>query len=170
MKPAFSKPALKQRLVGLGLLILLLTILVPWAFQVPDKLQLQLDPTLPAAPTVVWQKPESPISTALHEQTLQDIARVHVGQTNLTTVADRDAPLQAFALKLADYTTSAEAETARQHLNDAGYRAFVRERAGHFTLLLGPDVMPEKLEEAVKQLNADKRFAFVGISLETYVP
>lgn len=164
------KPALKQRLVGLGLLVLLLTILVPWAFQVPDKLQLQLDANLPAAPVVVWQAPESPIATSLHEQTVQEIDRAHVGQTNLSSVADRDAPLQAFALKLAEYATATEAEAMRQRLNDAGYRAFVRARADHFVLLLGPDVLPEKLEEAGRQLNADKRFAFVGISLETYVP
>lgn len=164
------KAALKQRLVGLVLLVLLLTLLVPWVLQVPDKLQLRLDPEIPETPAVVWQSPVSPIAPATLQQAEQQLADAHTAQPVDIAVANRAAPLQAFALKLGEYDSEQVAEVERQRLNDAGYRAYVRAKDSRFLLLLGPDVLPEKLEETGKQLSVDKRFGFSGITLEMYVP
>lgn len=166
------RPSVRQRIIGLGLLILLLLILVPWATQVPDKLQLRLDATMPDAPTVVWQPLVSPISDESLAQVTDDITRERqetLADSLSDTKNDADV-LRAFALKLASFDSRAVAEAERQRLNDAGYRAYVRQQQKGFALYAGPELQRSRLTLLQLRLNQDKRFQFAAEQVVTYHP
>ena len=187
------RPALRQRIIGLGLLILLLLILVPWATQVPDKLQLHLDAHIPTPPAVDWQPLTSPIEDDSQAQVVANIARERQQAVATSTddgAAENQGKLLAFALELARYDNRADAEAGRQRLNDAGYRAYVRQAAvaheaasqeddtqedapsrnAAFVLYAGPELDLSRLHLLQLHLNEDKRFHFDTEKVVTYRP
>lgn len=163
---------LRQRIIGLGLLVLLLLILVPWATQVPDKLQLHLDADLPAPPVVEWQPLTSPISEDILEKVTDDIARERqeVLADSLNETSPKADKLSAFALKLASFSSRKEADAERQRLNDAGYRAYVRQQEQGFALYAGPELESARLQLLQLHLSEDKRFHFTQMQVVTYRP
>jgi cell division septation protein DedD len=172
------RPSVRQRIIGLGLLVLLLLILVPWATQVPDKLQLHLDARLPTPPAVDWQPLASPIEADSLEQVRADIARQRqdaVAASPDELAAADQGKLRAFALELGRYDNRAGAEAERQRLNDAGYRAYVRQEKvrqqdAAFVLYAGPELDLSRLHLLQLHLNEDKRFHFDAEKVVTYRP
>lgn len=177
------RPSVRQRIIGLGLLVLLLLILVPWATQVPDKLQLHLDAGLPTPPAVEWRPLVSPVEADSLEQVRADIDRQRqdavAASPDELAAADQNK-LSAFALELDRYDNRAGAEAERQRLNDAGYRAYVRQEKvrqekvrqqdAAFVLYAGPELDLSRLHLLQLHLNEDKRFHFDAEKVVTYRP
>jgi cell division septation protein DedD len=166
------RPAARQRIIGLGLLVVLLFILVPWALHVPDNLQLQLDAGQPAEPMIDWKLLQPPVSSS--EQ--HDISS-QISQQRDALVAsrdDKDNRLRAYALKLASYSSRAAAEKMRQSLNDAGFPAYVRDEdtAGKvaFTLYAGPKLQKTRLEQLANHLRESRQFDFPNVTTVFYQP
>lgn len=162
------KAATRQRLIGLGLLILLLLILVPWGLQTSDELTLQLDSDIPAAPEIQWQPITPPIAPektqAVNEQITQE------RQQNIASTLDEEKPLVAYAVELASYTSRTAGVKMRQKLNDAGYSAYLRDKDGSTTLYLGPELDKKRMQKVRQQLKKNPTFEFSESKLVTYQP
>src|SRR5690606_8735712 len=149
-----------------------------WATQVPDKLQLHLDAHIPTPPVVDWQPLASPVEADSLEQVRADIARQRqdaVADSPDEPSAGSQDELRAFALALASYDSRAEAEAERQRLNDAGYRAYVRQEEVRqqevsFALYAGPELDLSRLHLLQLHLNEDKRFHFDAERVVAYRP
>ncbi len=167
------KPANRQRIIGLGLLCLLLAILVPWATNVPDDLQHQLDDEIPQPPKVEWLTLASPISEAEHAQVAANIAKQReqaVKETVDNKAGDKTAALRAYALQLKQFDSLEKARQVQQALKDAGYSAFIRQVAEQFVLYAGPELELARLKALQKRLLADEQFTFKQPQVVAYHP
>lgn len=162
------RPANRQRLIGVGLLVLLLLILVPWVTQTPPKLQLRPGAPLPQAPELTWSKPVATVSDAQHRQAVSDISQQR--QDAVASQLDPKAPLRAFALELQQFAQRTAAMAALKTLNDAGYHGYVRQHQDKFVLFAGPELELSRIKTLQKQLIADKSLGYANISVQSYHP
>lgn len=162
------RPANRQRLIGLGLLVLLLLILVPWATQTPLALKLHPERALPPAPELTWEEPIAPISDATHQQAVTAIGQQRDGA--VASNLDAEAALRAFALELQRFPKRAAAVAALKTLNDAGYHGYVRQHQDDFVLFAGPELELGRIKTLQKQLAADKKLGYTDISIQPYHP
>lgn len=160
-------PANRQRIIGLGLLLLLLAILIPWAMQDPPDFILDRDTSEPLGLVVDWQSVEPLIAKQTVAGVEHDIAEQR--HQVLEQAESRDH-LLAYALRLQDFDSLVAANNARQALNDAGYSAYVRAVEGQYRLFAGPEINQQLLDQLLAKLKADDRFQFDGISTALYLP
>lgn len=161
-------PVARQRIIGLGLLLLLMAILVPWALYVPDDLRPQLDAAQPKAPEILWQPIEPAVDDAVQVQLLQQIEEQRAAL--LSDEFRESNRLQAYALELGHYASQKEAAHQLEALHDAGYRAFIRTHDQQTVLYAGPEIEQARLETVAEQLAADARFAFPLANRVNYQP
>lgn len=167
------RPAVRQRIIGLGLLVLLLIILVPWALKVPEGMELQLDASIPPPPEVDWQSLAPEVTPAQRQQLKQRIAQQRAALLAPAATGkqtSKTAGLRAYALQLAVYGKRSQAVKQRQALNDAGYHAYVRATDKGFVLYAGPELQQTRLGELAERLAEDKRFSFDNSKQVYYQP
>lgn len=161
-------PANRQRIIGLGLLVILLTILVPWALYVSDDLKPQLDASQPPAPSVQWHAIEPAVDDSVKQRLLADIK---TQRTDLLSDEYRAANrLQSYALELEHFSEQDQADKQLKALNDAGYRGFTRLVDSTIVLYAGPEIEAERLQQVAKQLADDARFSFSLSNQVNYIP
>lgn len=132
------------KVIGSIVLVSLLVILIPDLFkQLPPKQQSLAIPNLPASPDSVQFN--LGLSTTYHA--LENPFKLPT------------TPAQAWALQLADFNKTLEANTLVHSLRQKGYKAYARQvktPQGWVTrVFVGPEIKREQIKRVAEQLNKD---------------
>lgn len=162
-----TKVNLKQRLIGLCILLLIGIAFFPIVFNAAGYEERRLETRVPTAPTVVRAvQTEPPVAVLTEQSVVAPVTSVPTVSAPVSEISDAldalrpslnpvvDAPAldadqvpAAWTLQLASFRQESNARELRTRLINSGYRVYIRQGEDVVRVFVGPEMQRSRLEE-----------------------